>query len=62
MGSVRDEIEAILAQRIMIFDGAMGTMIQREGLQEADFRGTTPVLTDMHTPLSIPALPKHAAR
>ncbi|MEP7299647.1 MAG: homocysteine S-methyltransferase family protein [Burkholderiales bacterium] len=29
----------ILAQRIVILDGAMGTMIQRHKLSEADFRG-----------------------
>ena len=29
----------LLSQRIVIIDGAMGTMIQREKLQEADFRG-----------------------
>jgi 5-methyltetrahydrofolate--homocysteine methyltransferase len=29
----------ILAQRIVVLDGAMGTMIQREKLSEADFRG-----------------------
>src|SRR6478736_1167662 len=29
----------ILAQRIVILDGAMGTMIQRYKLSEADFRG-----------------------
>jgi 5-methyltetrahydrofolate--homocysteine methyltransferase len=28
------------AKRILILDGAMGTMIQRHNLQEADFRGT----------------------
>lgn len=33
-------IETILAKRIMILDGAMGTMIQKAGLVEADFRGT----------------------
>ena len=31
--------EALLAERILILDGAMGTMIQREGLGEADYRG-----------------------
>jgi len=31
--------EALLAQRILILDGAMGTMIQRHGLGEADYRG-----------------------
>ncbi|RME71402.1 MAG: methionine synthase [Planctomycetota bacterium] len=29
----------LLAERILVFDGAMGTMIQRLGLGEADFRG-----------------------
>ena len=28
-----------LAERILIIDGAMGTMIQRHGLEEADYRG-----------------------
>ena len=32
-------LEAALAQRILILDGAMGTMIQREELVEADYRG-----------------------
>jgi 5-methyltetrahydrofolate--homocysteine methyltransferase len=31
---------ALLRQRIVILDGAMGTMIQRHRLSEADFRGT----------------------
>ncbi len=31
-------IEA-LQQRILVMDGAMGTMIQKEGLEEADYRG-----------------------
>ena len=32
-------LPALLQQRIVIIDGAMGTMIQREKLGEADFRG-----------------------
>ncbi|MCU0766993.1 MAG: methionine synthase [Gammaproteobacteria bacterium] len=32
-------LEALLAERILILDGAMGTMIQRHGLGEADYRG-----------------------
>ncbi len=28
-----------LAERILVFDGAMGTMIQAEGLEDADYRG-----------------------
>jgi 5-methyltetrahydrofolate--homocysteine methyltransferase len=32
-------LEAALARRILILDGAMGTMIQRHDLQEADYRG-----------------------
>ena len=34
-----NSIEAQLAQRILILDGAMGTMIQGYGLEEADYRG-----------------------
>ena len=32
-------LEAALRERILIIDGAMGTMIQRHGLEEADYRG-----------------------
>ena len=32
-------LESALAQRILVIDGAMGTMIQRHELQEADYRG-----------------------
>lgn len=32
-------IEAILQKRILVLDGAMGTMIQRYNLEESDFRG-----------------------
>jgi 5-methyltetrahydrofolate--homocysteine methyltransferase len=32
-------IEALLQQRILILDGAMGTMVQRYKLTEADYRG-----------------------
>ena len=34
-----DRLQPLLAQRILILDGAMGTMIQRRGLTEQDFRG-----------------------
>ena len=34
------EISDLLARRILILDGAMGTMIQQEKLGEADYRGT----------------------
>ena len=33
------ELEALMKERIIFIDGAMGTMIQRYKLQEADFRG-----------------------
>ncbi len=36
---VRDRLDQLLAQRILILDGAMGTMIQRHKLEEKDFRG-----------------------
>ena len=32
-------LEALLAERIVFLDGAMGTMIQQKKLQEADYRG-----------------------
>ncbi len=33
-------LRELLARRILVLDGAMGTMIQRRGLSEADFRGS----------------------
>ena len=33
------ELRALSQRRILILDGAMGTMIQRHGLAEADYRG-----------------------
>ena len=38
-GGVRARLEALLDRRILILDGAMGTMVQRRGLDETDFRG-----------------------
>ncbi|MFI4968363.1 MAG: methionine synthase [Gammaproteobacteria bacterium] len=35
----RSELERLLAERILVLDGAMGTMIQARRLGEADFRG-----------------------
>ena len=37
--TVRFELEALLQERIVILDGAMGTMIQRRTLDESAFRG-----------------------
>ncbi len=34
-----DELTAALRSRILVMDGAMGTMVQRHGLTEADYRG-----------------------
>src|SRR5690348_4646570 len=33
-------LERLLKDRILLLDGAMGTMIQARSLEEADFRGT----------------------
>lgn len=41
------DIKAALQKRILIIDGAMGTMIQRHKLQEADYRGER--FKDWHT-------------
>ncbi len=35
-----DQLEGLLNNRILVLDGAMGTMIQNHKLEEADFRGT----------------------
>jgi 5-methyltetrahydrofolate--homocysteine methyltransferase len=37
--TVRDTLNDLLARRILVLDGAMGTMIQRHRLAESDFRG-----------------------
>jgi 5-methyltetrahydrofolate--homocysteine methyltransferase len=37
--SAAARLEALLRERILVIDGAMGTMIQAEGLSEAQFRG-----------------------
>jgi len=36
---IADALTSALQQRILVLDGAMGTMIQAEGLEEADYRG-----------------------
>ena len=36
---MRFQLARLLAERILLLDGAMGTMIQQRGLSEADFRG-----------------------
>ncbi len=38
--STASVLSALLARRILVLDGAMGTMVQQRGLAEADFRGT----------------------
>ena len=35
----RKTIQDCLKERILVIDGAMGTMIQRHKLEEADYRG-----------------------
>ena len=37
--SLRSRLDRLLAERILVIDGAMGTMLQTVGLGEADFRG-----------------------
>lgn len=36
---IRKELQTLLEQRVLVLDGAMGTMIQRYQLSEQDFRG-----------------------
>ena len=40
MENPRKTLESILAERIVVLDGAMGTMVQRHGLEEMDYRGS----------------------
>ena len=40
MTALRDRLDELLARRILVLDGAMGTMAQRRGLDEAAYRGT----------------------
>ena len=51
---VEAQLRDILKRRIMILDGAMGTMIQRYKLTEADYRGTR--FADFAPPLPSRAL------
>jgi len=37
--SVRNRLDSLLRERILLLDGAMGTMVQSHRLSEADFRG-----------------------
>ena len=37
--NAKAQLEAALKDRILILDGAMGTMIQRHSFEEEDFRG-----------------------
>src|SRR5262245_65876213 len=36
---MRDRLEALLAERILVLDGAYGTAIQARNLTDADYRG-----------------------
>jgi 5-methyltetrahydrofolate--homocysteine methyltransferase len=38
--TTQDLLDRLLAERILVLDGAMGTMIMERGLQEADYRGS----------------------
>ncbi len=44
-----EQLKSLMSQRILILDGAMGTMIQRHKLEEADYRGER--FADWHTDL-----------
>ena len=37
---MKETLLSLLEQRILVLDGAMGTMIQRHKLKEEDYRGT----------------------
>ena len=37
--NARGSLDALLRERILVLDGAWGTMLQRQGLEDADYRG-----------------------
>jgi len=37
--SIKQILQSLLEQRILLLDGAMGTMIQKHKLSEEDYRG-----------------------
>ncbi len=39
MTNVTEILNKLCSERILVMDGAMGTMIQKEGLEENDYRG-----------------------
>ncbi len=39
MSDTRDRLETLLRERILVLDGAWGTMLQQAGLVDADYRG-----------------------
>lgn len=47
--SVWPQIEKAISERVLMLDGAMGTMLQKQKLEEADFRGER--FVDWHLPL-----------
>ena len=49
MQSIYDTLQSAINNRILIIDGAMGTMIQKHGLQEEDFRGSNESAGDFHS-------------
>ncbi|NBO71970.1 hypothetical protein EBV26_16050, partial [bacterium] len=51
MQSIFDTLQSALRKRILIIDGAMGTMIQKHGLQEEDFRGSRESAGEFHSVL-----------
>ncbi len=46
MSTLKNDISSILRDRILVLDGAMGTMIQRYKLTESDYRGD--LMADYH--------------
>lgn len=51
MNSIYTTLQSALKKRILIIDGAMGTMIQRHDLREEDFRGSSESAGEFHSML-----------
>lgn len=44
--SVEQYLHRVMQERIIVLDGAMGTMVQKYKLTEADFRGTRQIISE----------------
>src|SRR5260370_9617657 len=63
--SIRERLDRLFKQRIVIFDGSIGVLLQKQGLTEEDWRGGRfrphPPLLKKHVAILNPARPHVAS-